>query len=297
MNERVEEAQQIIPEKSHSADALLRADRLPHIWCPGCGLGIAVKAYVRAMEELQQEIPLRNQVCVSGIGCSGRVAGYVNIDSYHTTHGRAVPFAIGLKLGNPELSVTVFSGDGDLLTIGGNHLIHAIRRNFDINVFLVNNFTYGMTGGQFGASTPLGAISTTTPYGNFEEGMNVPALAEALGAPYVARWTTLHVRQLSNSLKRALRKGGFSLVEIISPCPPGFGRKNAFPTGNDMMTYFREHSVLDSNVDLREAGLSVQPGKPIIVGEFIDRERPSYLEREREFLRRAGLALEELSTA
>ncbi len=297
MNQEIKQAQQAIAEGRHSADALLRSDRLPNIWCPGCGLGIAVKAYVRAMEELKDEIPLRKQVCVSGIGCSGRIAGYVNIDSYHTTHGRPIPFAIGLKLGNPELSVTVFSGDGDLLTIGGNHFIHAIRRNIDINVFLVNNFTYGMTGGQFGASTPLGAISTTTPYGNFEDGMNVPALAEVLGAPHVARWTTLHVRQLGNSIKRAFRKSGFSLVEIISPCPPGFGRKNLFRTGNDMMEYFLQESVLNPEVDLREAGLPVQPGKPIIVGDFIDRDRSSYLEREREFLRKAGLVDEKLITA
>ncbi len=289
MKQKVEGTQRLISKERHSAEALLRSERLPHIWCPGCGLGIAVKAYVRAMEELMDEIPLRKQVCVSGIGCTGRIAGYVNIDSYHTTHGRAIPFAVGLKLGNPKLSVTVFSGDGDLLTIGGNHFLHAIRRNFDINVFLVNNFTYGMTGGQFGATTPLGAISTTTPYGNFEEGMNVPAFAEALGATYVARWTTLHARQLSMSMKRAFRKSGFSLVEIISPCPPAFGRKNHFPTGNDMMAYFREQSVLNPEVDLRTAGLPMRPDQPIIVGEFIDREQPSYLERERELLRKAGL--------
>lgn len=296
MNQAVAKAQQAIAEERHSADNLLRSERLPNIWCPGCGLGIAVKAYVRAMEDMKEEIPLRKQVCVSGIGCSGRVAGYVNIDSYHTTHGRAIPFAIGLKMGNPELSVTVFSGDGDLLTIGGNHFIHSIRRNFDINVFLVNNFIYGMTGGQFSASTPMGTVSTTTPYGNFEDGMNVPATAEALGAPHVARWTTLHVRQLADSMKRAFRKRGFSLVEIISPCPPGFGRKNLFPTGNDMMEYFLEQSVLDPDADLRKAGLPVRPGAPIIVGEFIDRDRPSYLEREREFLNKAGLAGEEAKT-
>lgn len=297
MNPKVAEAKQIIPEESHSSEALLRSSRMPHIWCPGCGLGIALKAYVRAMEELKDEIPLQKQVCVSGIGCSGRIAGYVNIDSYHTTHGRAIPFAIGLKLANPELSVTVFSGDGDLLTIGGNHFIQAIRRNFDINVFLVNNFIYGMTGGQFGASTPMGVISSTTPYGNWEDGMNVPALAEALGAPHVSRWTTLHVRQLASSMKRAFRKSGFSLLEIISPCPPGFGRKNHFPTGNDMMEYFHEQSVLDPKVDLRDAGLPVRPGEPILVGDFIDHDRPSYLERMSEFLQKAGFAPESQSTS
>lgn len=288
-DEMVREPQQALESDRHKADTLLRPERLPHIWCPGCGLGVAVKAYVLTLEELEEEIPLQNQVVVSGIGCSGRIAGYVNIDSYHTTHGRAIPFATGIKLANSDLSVTVFSGDGDLLTIGGNHFIQAARRNMDINVFLVNNFIYGMTGGQYGATTPHETETATSPYGNFEEAMNAPALAESLGAPYIARWTTFHVRQLAESMERAFERSGFSLVEIISPCPPGFGRKNEFPEGLDMMEHFQERSVLAPDIDLKEAGLSAKPEDSIYVGEFVDREAVSYLEREEKVLEEAGL--------
>lgn len=269
----------------HPQDELLRADRLPHIWCPGCGLGSAVSCYTKAMET--SSIPRHNQVCVSGIGCSGRVAGYVDIDSYHTTHGRPVPFATGLKLANPRLEVTVFTGDGDLVTIGGNHFIHAARRNVDINVFCVNNFTYGMTGGQFGATTPLGGFTTTTPYGNFEEGFNLPSLAASAGAPFVARWTTLHIRQLTWAMQRAMEVDGFTFIEILSPCPPGFGRRNKFRTGMDFMEYLRENSIVDHDANLRTIGLDFLNGEPIVLGNFVDEERPSYLEVKRRMLERA----------
>ncbi|MCJ2531616.1 MAG: thiamine pyrophosphate-dependent enzyme, partial [Candidatus Thermoplasmatota archaeon] len=233
----------------HPGDVLLRRERFPHIWCPGCGLGNALRCYVEAMEE--SATPLEKHVVVSGIGCSGRVAGYVNIDSYHTTHGRPIPFATGLKLTKPELEVTVFSGDGDLITIGGNHFIHAARRNLDLNILFVNNFNYGMTGGQFGATTPYAARTTTTPYGNFEQAFNMPLLAAACGAPFVARWTTLHVRQLKEAIQRAFEVEGLSFVEIISPCPIGFGRKNRFADAMDEMTHFREGAVVDHDADLK----------------------------------------------
>ncbi len=156
----------------HPLDSYIRADRFPHIWCPGCGLGIILTAFVRAM--LASGIPPEKHVCVSGIGCTGRIAGYLNLDSFHTTHGRAIPFATGLHLVRPDLEVTVISGDGDLFAIGGNHFIHAARRNLDINVICVNNFKYGMTGGQLGPTTPPGAFSTTSPYGNYEPPFNLP---------------------------------------------------------------------------------------------------------------------------
>ncbi|MEM4189959.1 MAG: thiamine pyrophosphate-dependent enzyme, partial [Candidatus Caldarchaeum sp.] len=157
---------QVITVQRHPRDRLLRAERLPHIWCPGCGIGIVMAAYAEAVEA--SGIPSEKHVCISGIGCTGRVAGYMNLDSYHTTHGRAIAFATGLSLVRPDLEVTVISGDGDICTIGGNHLIHAARRNVDINVIMVNNFNYGMTGGQHGGTTPLGAKTYTTPYGNIE---------------------------------------------------------------------------------------------------------------------------------
>ncbi|MCJ2519527.1 MAG: thiamine pyrophosphate-dependent enzyme [Candidatus Thermoplasmatota archaeon] len=260
--------------ESHPEDALLRAHRLPHIWCPGCGLGNALRCYVEAMEA--SDTPLDKHVCVSGIGCSGRAAGYVNVDSYHTTHGRPIPFATGLKLVRPELEVTVFSGDGDLVTIGGNHLIHAARRNLDLNVLCANNFNYGMTGGQFGATTPYAARTTTTPYGNFEQAFNLPLLVAASGATFVSRWTSLHVRQLTKAIERAFEVDGFAFVEILSPCPVGFGRKNEFADALAEMTHFREKAIVRHDADLREVGITMRREDPIILGNFVDEERPSY---------------------
>jgi 2-oxoglutarate ferredoxin oxidoreductase subunit beta len=256
----------------HPVEDLLRMDRIPHIWCPGCGIGIGVNALSQALKE--SGLNLDKVVIVSGIGCTGRVAGYVRLDSFHTTHGRAIPFATGLKLANPELTVIVFSGDGDLVAIGGNHFIHAARRNVDITVICVNNFIYGMTGGQVSPTTPVHAKSSTTPYGNFEPAFNLPHLAVSSGAIYVARWTTLHVRRLKQSFKDALAKRGFSFIEIIAPCPTTYGRRNAMGTGLDTMRYYRENSVIKHFANPEEADIGLT-GK-IIVGKFVDREKPSY---------------------
>jgi 2-oxoglutarate ferredoxin oxidoreductase subunit beta len=271
----------------HPLDDLLRRDRIPHIWCPACGLGTALGAFERAITA--SGIPEERHVVVSGIGCTGRIAGYVRVDSYHTTHGRAVPFATGLHVANPSLEITVFSGDGDLTTIGGNHFIHAIRRNVDINILCVNNFTYGMTGGQFGATTPTGAYTATTPYGNFEGAFNLPRLAASLGAPFVARWTTLHVRQLADAFERAMRVNGVAFVEILSPCPVGFGKWNKFKTGMDQMRYFRDHCIVDDDADTRDTGIDLASGKPLVVGNFVDEERPSYLTMVARQLAASGL--------
>ncbi|HIJ20075.1 MAG TPA: 2-oxoacid:ferredoxin oxidoreductase subunit beta, partial [Deltaproteobacteria bacterium] len=207
---------------SHPLDSLLRTDRIPHIWCPGCGIGTAFSSCLIALKE--SGIDLGKTTMVSGIGCSGRGAGYVNLDSYHTTHGRAIPFATGMKLANPALNVVVFSGDGDLFAIGGNHFIHAARRNVDLTVVCVNNFNYGMTGGQVAATTPLYVKTTTTPMGNPDTPFNLPLLAYAAGATYVARWTILHTRDLTESIREAVLNRGFSFVEVLSPCPVNYGR-------------------------------------------------------------------------
>jgi 2-oxoglutarate ferredoxin oxidoreductase subunit beta len=151
----------------------LRMDRMPHIWCPGCGLGPTVNCFVRAVGECG--IPQDQIAVVSGIGCTGRVAGYLNMDSFHTTHGRPIAFATGLKLANPKLKVVVYSGDGDLFAIGGNHFIHAARRNMDLTIICVNNFTYGMTGGQVTPTTPIDAVASTAPFGNIEDPFNLPS--------------------------------------------------------------------------------------------------------------------------
>lgn len=261
-----------VKERVHPLDKYLRKERLPHIWCPGCGLGIAMSSFLYAVDELK--IPQEKVAVVSGIGCAGRVAGYVRFDSYHTTHGRAIAFATGLKLAKPDMYVVVFSGDGDLAAIGGNHLIHTARRNIDMTVICVNNFNYGMTGGQFGPTTPVGARTTTTPYGNFEHPFNLPYLAASAGAVYVARWTVLHTYQLRESIKEALQKRGFSFIEVISPCPTGFGRPNKIGEGLDEMRYYKENCVVMNGIDPKDAELSFR-GK-IVVGKFVDTEKPTY---------------------
>jgi 2-oxoglutarate ferredoxin oxidoreductase subunit beta len=259
----------------HPMDDLLRTDRLPHIWCPGCGLGTALTCFLSALRK--SGLDLDKVSVVSGIGCTGRVAGYVRLDSFHTTHGRAIPFATGLKLANPELKVVVFSGDGDLVTIGGNHFIHAARRNMDITVVCVNNFNYGMTGGQAGATTPIGGITTTSPYGNYEYPFNVSALAAASGAVYVARWTVLHARRLERSMTEALLKPGFSLVEIISPCPTGFGRRHKQRQGLDTLRYYHEYGVIRHGADLGETDIGL--GGALVEGKFVDVCKPTFLEQ------------------
>jgi 2-oxoglutarate ferredoxin oxidoreductase subunit beta len=257
-------------------DRVIRADRMPHIWCPGCGIGIAMRCYAQAI--LDSRISLNRHVVVSGIGCSGRVAGYMKIDSYHTTHGRAIPFATGLKLANPDLMVTVFSGDGDLAAIGGNHLIHAARRNVDLKVICINNFNYGMTGGQAGPTTPRGARTTTTPYGNPELPFNLPYLLAAAGANYVSRWTTLHARQVKEDILASFQHPGFTFIEVLAPCPIGFGKSNQIQDGLEEMKLYRQRCVLVSDGDVRAEDLVIdlREEKSIHIGKFIDRNRPPF---------------------
>ena len=263
---------------SHPLDTLLRADRLPHIWCPGCGLGPIMNCYVQAMAA--SAIPINQHVVVSGIGCTGRVPGYIKIDSFHTTHGRSIPFATGLKLANPELEVTVFSGDGDLFAIGGNHILHATRRNLDLNIICVNNFNYGMTGGQLGPTTPKGARTSTTPLGNPEDALNLVALMASLGAVYVARWSALHVRQLEQSIARAFQKKGLTFIEVLAPCPTGFGRPNELGEGLDEMHLYQEECIVNDHADLRDCDIDLRSHKPLVLGNFIDIERATYGEWE-----------------
>jgi 2-oxoglutarate ferredoxin oxidoreductase subunit beta len=259
--------------EQHPLSKYLRAAMMPHIWCAGCGNGIILNAFVQALDELQ--INLNKLVVVSGIGCIGRAAGYTNVDSFHTTHGRPIAFATGVKLANPRLEVVVISGDGDLFAIGGNHFIHAARRNIGIKVICANNFNYGMTGGQVGPTTPLDALTTTTPYGNIEHPFNLVHLAAAAGATYVARWTTLHVRILTMSIKKLLQKKGFSFIEVVSPCPEIYGRHNKMRTGLEMMEWFKKASVIVNFSDPARAEITPER---IIVGEFVDFEKPTYEE-------------------
>jgi len=261
-------------EPVNPVESFLRMDRIPHIWCPGCGIGTTVNCFTRAL--IESKIDLEHLALVSGIGCTGRVAGYVKLDSFHTTHGRAIPFATGLKLANPKLNVVVYSGDGDLSAIGGNHLIHAARRNIDIKVICVNNLIYAMTGGQSAPTTPEDAITSTSPYGTFEPSFNLPHLVEAAGAVYVARWTTYHVRQLARSISEMFQKKGFGFIEAISPCPTLYQRRNKLGDGLDTMKYYKERSKVRHGAPTSEVGLSMQG--EIIVGKFVDRDRPDYRE-------------------
>lgn len=261
----------MVQELAHPFAKYLRTQMMPHIWCSGCGNGIVLNCFVHALDELQTD--LDNLVIVSGIGCIGRTAGYTYADSFHTTHGRALAFATGVKLANPELEVVVISGDGDLFAIGGNHFIHAARRNIGVKVLCVNNLNYGMTGGQSGPTTPLDAITPTSPYGNVEHPFNLVHLAAASGATYVARWTTLHVRRLTLSIEKLLQKKGFSFVEVLSPCPEIFGRYNKMRSGLDMMKWFKRASVVERFSDPAKADISTDR---IAVGEYVDIEKLSY---------------------
>ena len=256
----------------HPLDTYLRVERIPHMWCSGCGLGLVVNCFLRGL--LKSGLNLDKVAVISGIGCTGRAAGYINLDSFHTTHGRAIPFATGLKLANPELTVVVISGDGDLAAIGGNHLIHAARRNIDMTVLCVNNFIYGMTGGQLGPTTPLTARTATSVKGNVEEPFNIPYLAVASGAVYVARWTTAHFRRLEKAITEALLKKGFSLIEVISPCPTYYGRMNKQATGLEQMKYYRGNSIIKPGINPKHVGIEFNG--QIIVGKFVDIDRPYF---------------------
>jgi 2-oxoglutarate ferredoxin oxidoreductase subunit beta len=276
-----EQEQEIMEnDELNPMEGFLRMDRIPHIWCSGCGIGTVVTSFVEALKK--SELDLDKVAVVSGIGCTGRVAGYIKLDSFHTTHGRAIPFATGLKLANPELKVVVFSGDGDLTGIGGNHFIHAARRNMDLVIICVNNFNYAMTGGQVASTTPINANASTAPYGNFEFPFSLPRLAEAAGATYVARWTALHLRRVTKSIQEALGKKGFSFIEVITPCVTLYARRNRLGDGLNLLKYYHDNSEIKHGADTRTLDIEYQ-GK-LTVGKFVDIEKPTFLDAMNEHL-------------
>lgn len=260
-------------ELKNPMENLLRMDRIPHIWCAGCGIGTVVTSFAEAIKKNKED--LDKLAVVSGIGCTGRVAGYVKLDSFHSTHGRAIPFATGLKLASPDTKVVVFSGDGDLSGIGGNHLIHAARRNMDLLVICVNNFNYAMTGGQVASTTPLTANASTAPYGNYEYPFSLPYLAEAAGATYVARWTALHLRRVTKSIQEALNRKGFSFIEVITPCVTLYARRNRLGDGLNLLKYYYDQAEIKHGADTRTVDIDYQ-GK-LIVGKFVEKDKPDYL--------------------
>lgn len=242
--------------------------------CPGCGNGIVAQSILRAIDELGMEMD--DFVFVSGIGCAAWIPSpFFNADVLHSIHGRPIAFALGIKMGLPEKKVMVVSGDGDLAAIGGNHLIHNARRNVDMIVICVNNRIYGMTGGQAGPTTPAGIKTTTTPYGSFENDFDISRLVIGAGASFVARWTTVHPRQMTRSIKKAITKKGFGFIEVYSQCPVQFGRKSGLSGSVHMMEDYRKRSI---GIE-KAAGLTDEELKEkIVVGEFVDVEKPEMVE-------------------
>ena len=250
----------------------IRQRFFPHMWCPGCGHGTVLNSLLRAVESLGMS---KNEiVMVSGIGCSARISGYVDFHSLHTLHGRALAFATGVKLSKPELNVIVPMGDGDSLAIGGNHFIHAARRNIDITAIVMNNRIYGMTGGQFSPLSGVGAMATTAPYASIDREFDVVKMATAAGATFVARSTTYHAKQCTDLIKQAILHEGFSVVEILSQCPTHYGRKNKKGDAVAMIKGYKEITTpigsraKQENPDLIERGVFVQEEKPEYCNEY-----------------------------
>jgi len=247
-------------------------EKLPLFWCPGCGHGIVLGAIVRAFEELQ--LDKRKTVVVTGIGCWGKADDYISTNTFHGTHGRAIPFATGIKLANPELKVIVLMGDGDGATIGGNHLIHAARRNVDLTAIVVNNLNYGMTGGQYSATTPEDSYTTTSQFGHVEESFDLCKLVAAAGAPYVARGTINNVIQLKNMIVEGINKKGFAFIEAVGTCPTHYGRKNDLRSAPKMMNWIKENTITIKQAEkLSEEELK----NKYVVGKFVDVDKEDYI--------------------
>jgi 2-oxoglutarate ferredoxin oxidoreductase subunit beta len=254
---------------AHPLRKYTRSHVLRTTTCPGCGIGTVSQAILRAIDEL--EIDLDDFVFVSGIGCSAWIPSpFYNADTLHTTHGRPIAYATGVKLGLPEKHVMVVSGDGDLTAIGGNHLIHAARRNIDLTVVLVNNGIYAMTGGQTAPTTPRGMMTITSPHGTLEHTFDISAMITAAGASFVARWTTYHPRQMTRSIKKGIQKKGFALIEAVSQCPVQYGRASKLGDAVSMLTYFKDNSVRISKAKKMDAA---ELKSKIVVGEFVDIEK------------------------
>ncbi len=250
----------------------LRHDKkFPHVWCPGCGIGIMLGALIRAIDRIgfeKDEI-----VLVSGIGCSGRLPVYVDFNTLHTTHGRALTFATGVKLAKPSLKVIVIMGDGDAVAIGGNHFIHAARRNIDVTSIILNNSIYGMTGGQSSPTTPYGMRSSTTIYSSIEQAFKISELAVTAGAVFVGRGTVYHAKLLDSLIEKAVLKPGFSVVEVIAHCHTQYGRQNRLGTAVEMMEWQRDHAVTAEKAATMKSG---ELEDKVVIGVLVDKDLPVY---------------------
>jgi 2-oxoglutarate ferredoxin oxidoreductase subunit beta len=261
----------------------LRHDKkFPHVWCPGCGIGIMLGALIRAIDRTGFEKD--DIVLVSGIGCSGRLPVYVDFNTLHTTHGRALTFATGVKLAKPNLKVIVIMGDGDAVAIGGNHFIHAARRNIDLTAIIVNNSVYGMTGGQYSPTTPYGMRSTTTVYSNIEQDFRISELAVTAGAVFVGRGTVYHAKLLDSLIEQAFLKKGFSVVEVISHCHTQYGRQNRLGSAVEMMQWQRDHALpVEKALKMKSEELKDK----VLIGVLIDKELPVFQEEYEKIRSRA----------
>jgi len=262
--------------------------KFPNVWCPGCGIGIAMGAMIRAIDGLG--LQKDDVAIVSGIGCTARIPVYLDFNTLHTTHGRPIAFATGVKLANPKLKVIVVSGDGDLLAIGGNHFIHAARRNMDMTVILVNNYIYGMTGGQYSPTTPVTKLASTAPYGMIEQSFDPAALAKASGATFVARGTVYHATQLSRLIAQAIERPGFSLVEVISNCHTQYGRMNREGSAVKMILWQKEHAV---PATVASKMTSEQLEGKFVIGVLYETQKPGYVEEYQKIIDRFRAADEE----
>lgn len=259
---------------AYDYDKWIRPGKLPHIWCPGCGHGIVLKGLIRAMESCGLE---KNKTAiVSGIGCASRLPGYIDACTLHTAHGRAAAFATGIKMANPEMTVICCGGDGDGTAIGGNHFIHACRRNIDMTYVVMNNHIYGMTGGQFSPCTPTGKLASTTPYGNPDPVFDISKLAIGAGATYVARGTSYNASQIDKLIAEGIKHKGMSVIEIVDDCPTSYGRRNKFRSVVDMMKLLKESAV---PVKAAEKMTPEQLEGKILTGVLYKEEKPEYCEQ------------------
>ena len=257
----------------------IRERFFPHIWCPGCGHGVVLGGLVRAVEAIG--LKKNDIVMVSGIGCSSRIVGYMDFHTLHAIHGRALAFAVGVKMSRPELTLLVPMGDGDALSIGGNHFIHACRRNIDMTAIVMNNKVYGMTGGQYSPLSGYGTMATTAPYTNIDQEFDVVNMATAAGATFVARTTSYHVQQLPDVLEEAIRHKGFSVVEVMSPCPTYYGRKNKEGSAVDMMERLKTTTTPIGSKAKRENPSLIERGV------FVKKEMPEYCAEYQKIIERA----------
>jgi len=259
-------------EKINPLRKYIRKGELPHFFCPGCGCGQVLNDFLKAVDDLKMN--LDKIITIGGVGCTARIPVYLSTDSFHGVHGRTLAWATGIKLYRPELKVVIFAGDGDLVSIGGNHFLHAARRNLDVTVILVNNLNFAMTGGQVAPTTFLNSVTMTTPYGSRENPFDICHLAMCAGATYVSRWNTAKPMQVVKSIKKALQHKGFSLVEILSQCPTNFGRY-ALKTGDPekVLQWIESKSISLADASKKSEEELVDK---FILGEFLDKKKPVF---------------------